>query len=127
MAILTDSEQTPAHLEALQLSARTAGVEWLLSRHFAAQPCQRAILRYHSTDGPPPLWSASRLLVQPLTLMPEPSAPPPDVITGYKWELYNVQEDPTQFDDLRQPEEFTKSQLKAMLAEAAANTARLPR
>src|ERR1700688_555448 len=27
----------------------------------------------------------------------------------------------------RQPEEFTKSQLKAMLAEAAANTARLPR
>lgn len=28
------------------------------------------------------------------------SAVPPDVITGYKWELYNVQEDPTQFDDL---------------------------
>jgi hypothetical protein len=28
------------------------------------------------------------------------SAPPPDVITGYKWELYNVQEDPTQFSDL---------------------------
>ena len=28
------------------------------------------------------------------------SAPPPDVITGYKWELYNVQEDPTQFNDL---------------------------
>src|SRR5712672_2744365 len=27
----------------------------------------------------------------------------------------------------RQPKEFTKSQLKAMLAEAAANTARLPR
>jgi arylsulfatase len=26
--------------------------------------------------------------------------PPPDVITGYKWELYNVQEDPTQFNDL---------------------------
>jgi arylsulfatase len=25
---------------------------------------------------------------------------PPDVITGYNWELYNVQEDPTQFDDL---------------------------
>jgi len=25
---------------------------------------------------------------------------PPDVITGYKWELYNVQEDPTQFNDL---------------------------
>ena len=28
------------------------------------------------------------------------SAPPPDVITGYNWELYNVEEDPTQFNDL---------------------------
>ena len=28
------------------------------------------------------------------------SAPPPDVITGYKWELYHVREDPTQADDL---------------------------
>ncbi|KHK02312.1 arylsulfatase [Desulfovibrio sp. TomC] len=25
---------------------------------------------------------------------------PPDVITGYNWELYNVREDPTQFNDL---------------------------
>ena len=25
---------------------------------------------------------------------------PPDVITGYNWELYNVDKDPTQFDDL---------------------------
>ena len=25
---------------------------------------------------------------------------PPDVITGYSWELYNVQEDPTEFNDL---------------------------
>jgi arylsulfatase A-like enzyme len=25
---------------------------------------------------------------------------PPDVITGYNWELYNMQEDPTQFNDL---------------------------
>ena len=25
---------------------------------------------------------------------------PPDVITGYTWELYNVKEDPTQFNDL---------------------------
>jgi len=25
---------------------------------------------------------------------------PPDVITGYNWELFNVQEDPTQFNDL---------------------------
>ena len=28
------------------------------------------------------------------------TATPPDVITGYKWELYNVQEDPTEFNDL---------------------------
>jgi arylsulfatase len=28
------------------------------------------------------------------------SAPPPDVMTGYKWELYNVLEDPTQSNDL---------------------------
>ena len=25
---------------------------------------------------------------------------PPDVITGYSWELYNVQEDPTEYNDL---------------------------
>jgi arylsulfatase A-like enzyme len=25
---------------------------------------------------------------------------PPDVITGYKWELYNVKEDPTEYNDL---------------------------
>ena len=28
------------------------------------------------------------------------TATPPDVITGYNWELYNVQEDPTQSNDL---------------------------
>ncbi len=28
------------------------------------------------------------------------TAAPPDVITGYKWELYNVAEDPTEFNDL---------------------------
>ena len=28
------------------------------------------------------------------------TATPPDVITGYKWELYNVEDDPTQNDDL---------------------------
>ena len=28
------------------------------------------------------------------------TATPPDVITGYKWELYNVKEDPTQYNDL---------------------------
>ena len=37
----------------------------------------------------------------PATLPWELSAkPPPDVITGYKWELYNVEEDPTEFNDL---------------------------
>ena len=37
----------------------------------------------------------------PVTLPWELSTtPPPDVITGYKWELYNVQEDPTEHDDL---------------------------
>ena len=28
------------------------------------------------------------------------TATPPDVITGYNWELYNVAVDPTQFNDL---------------------------
>jgi len=28
------------------------------------------------------------------------TATPPDVITGYKWELYNVQQDPTEYNDL---------------------------
>ncbi len=37
----------------------------------------------------------------PVTLPWELSTkPPPDVITGYKWELYNVMEDPTQNNDL---------------------------
>ena len=37
----------------------------------------------------------------PVTLPWELSSkPPPDVITGYKWELYNVMDDPTQNNDL---------------------------
>jgi arylsulfatase A-like enzyme len=37
----------------------------------------------------------------PATLPWELSAKtPPDVITGYNWELYNVQEDPTEYNDL---------------------------
>lgn len=37
----------------------------------------------------------------PVTLPWELSTkPPPDVITGYDWELYNVKEDPTEFNDL---------------------------
>jgi arylsulfatase len=40
------------------------------------------------------------------------SAPPPDVMTGYKWELYNVLEDPTQFNDLaaKMPEKLKQLQ-----------------
>ena len=40
------------------------------------------------------------------------TATPPDVITGYNWELYNVQEDPTQFNDLatRTPEKLKQMQ-----------------
>ena len=40
------------------------------------------------------------------------TATPPDVITGYNWELYNVQEDPTQFNDLaaRMPEKLKQMQ-----------------
>jgi arylsulfatase A-like enzyme len=49
----------------------------------------------------------------PVTLPWELStATPPDVITGYNWELYNVQEDPTQFDDLaaKMPEKLKQLQ-----------------
>jgi len=47
---------------------------------------------YH--DG----WIAS---TTPVTLPWElSSAPPPDVVTGYKWKLYDLKEDPTQFNDL---------------------------
>ncbi len=40
------------------------------------------------------------------------SATPPDVITGYKWELYNVKEDPTEFNDLaaKMPEKLKQMQ-----------------
>ena len=40
------------------------------------------------------------------------SAPPPDVITGYNWELYNVREDPTQANDLaaKMPEKLKQMQ-----------------
>ncbi|HUL42709.1 MAG TPA: sulfatase-like hydrolase/transferase, partial [Burkholderiales bacterium] len=40
------------------------------------------------------------------------SVPPPDVITGYKWELYNVMEDPTESNDLAatMPEKLKRMQ-----------------
>ena len=59
---------------------------------------------YH--DG----WIAS---TTPVTLPWElSSALPPNVITGYKWELYNLQEDPTQFNDLadKMPEKVKELQ-----------------
>ncbi len=49
----------------------------------------------------------------PVTLPWELSTkPPPDVITGYKWELYNVREDPTEFNDLaaKMPEKLKQMQ-----------------
>jgi arylsulfatase A-like enzyme len=40
------------------------------------------------------------------------SAPPPDLLTGYHWELYNVDEDPTESNDLaaRMPEKLKELQ-----------------
>src|SRR5258707_11724426 len=54
------------------------------------------------------------------------SAPPPDVITGYKWELYNVKEDPTQFDDLaaRMPDKV--KEMEALFESEAAKYNVLP-
>ena len=45
---------------------------------------------------------------------------PPDVITGYNWELYNVDKDPTQFEDLaaQMPDKVKKMQA-LFYAEAA--------
>jgi arylsulfatase A-like enzyme len=41
------------------------------------------------------------------------SAPPPDVISGYTWELYNVMEDPTESNDLaaKMPEKLKQMQV----------------
>jgi arylsulfatase A-like enzyme len=40
------------------------------------------------------------------------SAPPPDIMTGYKWELFNLNEDPTQFNNLaaKMPEKLKQMQ-----------------
>src|SRR5882672_5743582 len=50
------------------------------------------------------------------------SAPPPDVISGYKWELYNVKEDPTESNDLagQMPDKLKQMQ-EAFYAEAKRN------
>ena len=42
------------------------------------------------------------------------SAPPPDLMTGYNWELYNVKEDPTQFNDLAAQMPDKVKQLQAL-------------
>jgi arylsulfatase len=54
------------------------------------------------------------------------TATPPDVITGYKWELYNVQEDPTESNDLaaKMPEKL--KQMQALFYEEAAKYDVLP-
>ncbi len=51
------------------------------------------------------------------------TATPPDVITGYKWELYNFQEDPTQFNDLaaKMPEKLKQMQ-EPLLSRRRRNT-----
>ena len=50
------------------------------------------------------------------------TATPPDVITGYKWELYNVVEDPTESNDLaaQMPDKLTQMQ-EVFYAEAKKN------
>jgi arylsulfatase len=48
--------------------------------------------------------------------------PAPDVITGYKWELYNVAEDPTESKDLAAPMPDKLKEMQALFyAEAAKN------
>jgi arylsulfatase len=50
------------------------------------------------------------------------TAAPPDVLTGYKWELYNVIEDPTESNDLAaQMPDKVKEMQSIFLAEAAKN------
>jgi len=59
----------------------------------------------------------------PATLPWELSTKPaPDVITGYQWELYNVAEDPTEFNDLaaKMPDKLKQMQ-DLFYAEAARN------
>ena len=66
--------------------------------------CSATASIYH--DG----WVAATI---PVTLPWELStATPPDVITGYKWELYNVQDDATEDNDLaaKMPEKLKEMQ-----------------
>lgn len=54
------------------------------------------------------------------------SAPPPDVITGYNWELYNVAEDPTQSNDLAKQQPDKLKELQDLFYSEAAKRDVLP-
>jgi arylsulfatase len=54
------------------------------------------------------------------------TATPPDVITGYNWELYNVAEDPTQFDDLAAKMPDKLKEMQALFYSEAAKYNVLP-
>jgi arylsulfatase A-like enzyme len=54
------------------------------------------------------------------------TAAPPDVITGYNWELYNVDEDPTQFNDLAGKMPDKLNELQALFYSEAAKYNVLP-
>jgi arylsulfatase len=54
------------------------------------------------------------------------SAEPPDVISGYAWELYNVTEDPTQFNDLAAAMPGKLEEMKALFYQEAAKHDVLP-
>lgn len=54
------------------------------------------------------------------------SKTPPDVITGYNWELYNMNEDPTQFNDLAKEMPDKLKELQAVFYEEAAKYNVLP-
>ncbi|HOX19915.1 MAG TPA: arylsulfatase [Gemmatimonadales bacterium] len=54
------------------------------------------------------------------------SATPPDLITGYNWELYNVYEDPTQSNDLAAQMPDKLKELQALFYQEAAKYGVLP-
>ena len=54
------------------------------------------------------------------------SAPPPDIITGYKWELYNVAADPTESNDLAAQMPDKLKELQALFYSEAAREQVLP-
>ncbi|MBP1873839.1 arylsulfatase [Ensifer adhaerens] len=54
------------------------------------------------------------------------SKTPPDVISGYKWELYNVEDDPTQFDDLSAKMPDKLKEMQALFYSEAAKHDVLP-